>query len=182
MPRTLITNVPEQAATWAETLPGPVVHKPFGGAIHVEEGKTRIIYTNQIKALEELRDPALSLTAHCFQQWVDKDLEARVTIIGDELFAAAIHSTSEPGHIDWRSDYASHHYEVVETPTEVREGLERYMDAFGLVHGAADFVVSPKGDWTLLEINPNGEWFWLAKACELPITQSLVGLLEKGHR
>lgn len=182
VPRTLITNVPEQAAAWAEALPGPAIYKSLGGAIHVEEGKTRIIYANQIKNLDELREPSLSSTAHCFQQWVDKDREARVTIIGDEMFAVMIHTTSESGHIDWRSDYDSHQYEVVETPTEVQEGLKRYMDAFGLIYGAADFVVSRNGVWTLLEVNPNGEWFWLAEACDLPVARSLAGLLEKGQR
>lgn len=55
------------------------------------------------------------------------------------------------------------------------------MRAFGLTFGAADFVVSPDGGWTLLEVNPNGEWGWLAHHCTLPIAQAITDLLEKGR-
>jgi glutathione synthase/RimK-type ligase-like ATP-grasp enzyme len=181
VPRTIITSVPEHAADWAANLSGPVVYKPLGGALHVEDERTKIVYANRVTALEELRDPALSLTAHCFQQWVDKDHEVRVTVIGTTMFAVAIHAESEAAHIDWRSDYGSHRYEVTEIPTDVRSGLERYMSAFGLTFGAADFVVSPDGTWTLLEVNPNGEWGWLAHHCDLPIAQTIAELLEKGQ-
>ncbi|MCY9787054.1 ATP-grasp ribosomal peptide maturase [Nocardiopsis sp. EMB25] len=181
VPRTIITSVPEHAADWARSIPGPVVYKPLGGAFHVEGGRTRIVYANRITDIEELRDSALSLTAHCFQQWVDKDHEVRVTVVGTRLFAVAIHATSEAAYVDWRTDYASHRYEVVEVPDAVRGGLERYMQAFGLTYGAADFIVSPGGSWTLLEVNPNGEWGWLAHHCGLPIGQTIADLLEKGQ-
>ncbi|MBB6172407.1 hypothetical protein HNR23_002467 [Nocardiopsis mwathae] len=51
-----------------------------------------------------------------------------------------------------------------------------------LIDGSADVVISPDGTWTLLEVNPNGEWSWLAEACELPIAQTIANLLERGHR
>ncbi|MFE1394734.1 ATP-grasp ribosomal peptide maturase [Nocardiopsis alba] len=181
VPRTIVGNDPGHIADWVRGLAGPVIYKPFGGAVHVEEGRTRIVYANQIEDLDELRDPALAATAHCFQEWADKDHEARVVIVGDELFAVAIHTDSEAGRIDWRSDYASHRYEVVAIPADVQEGLKRYMKTFGLVYGAADFVISPQGDWTLLEVNPNGEWGWLAESCALPIARSLGTLLERGN-
>ena len=78
-----------------------------------------MVYARQVKDLRELQDSSLSLTAHCFQQWVDKDHEARVIVVGEEVFAVAIRTDSEAGHIDWRSDYASHEYEVVEPPWEL---------------------------------------------------------------
>lgn len=181
VPRTIITSIPAHAADWATNIPGPIVYKPLGGALHVEEGHTKIVYANRVTDVEELRDPALSLTAHCFQQWVDKEHEVRVTVVGADLFAVAIHAESEAAHIDWRSDYSAHRYEVVEIPDGVCSGLERYMEAFGLIYGAADFVVSPDGTWTLLEVNPNGEWGWLAHHCDLPIGQAIAALLEKGR-
>ncbi|WP_150248732.1 ATP-grasp ribosomal peptide maturase [Nocardiopsis deserti] len=181
VPRTIITNVPDHAADWAAGIPGPVVYKPVGGALHVEQGRTRIIYASAVTAVEELRDPAVGLTAHCFQEWVDKAFEVRLTVVGETMFAVAIHAQSEAAHIDWRSDYDAHRYEVIDVPDEVRSGLGRYMRFFGLVCGAADFVVSPDGGWTLLEVNPNGEWGWLADRCDLPIGQSIAELLEKGQ-
>ncbi|WP_046470030.1 ATP-grasp ribosomal peptide maturase [Allosalinactinospora lopnorensis] len=181
VPRTIITNVPDHAADWVASVEGPVVYKPLGGALHTEDGRTKIIYATPVEALQDLRDPALSLTAHCFQQWIAKDYEARVTIVGSEMFAVAIHAQSQAAYQDWRSDYGAHRYEVIGIPGEVRAGLQRYMRAFGLTFGAADFAVSPDGTWTLLEINPNGEWGWLAHHCALPIAETIADLLEKGH-
>ena len=68
------------------------------------------------------------------------------------------------------------------TPAEVREELRRYMDTFGLTYGAADFVISPDGTWTFLEVDPNGEWGRLADDCDLPIGESIAALLKEGHR
>lgn len=181
VPRTIITNVPEHAVDWAASRNEPVVYKPLGGALHTEEGGTKVVYTTPIRAVQDLDDSALSLTAHCFQEWVDKDYETRVVIVGEAMFAVAIHARSEAAYQDWRSDYRAHHYEVVDIPTDVRGGLRRYMNAFGLTFGAADFVVSSDGAWTLLEVNPNGEWGWLADHCELPVAGALADLLEKGH-
>ncbi|WP_270071045.1 ATP-grasp ribosomal peptide maturase [Streptomonospora mangrovi] len=181
VPRTIITNVPEHAAAWAAGVSGAVVYKPLGGALHVEEGRTKIVYTTPVDALGELRDPALALTAHCFQQWVDKHHEVRVVIVGEAMFAVAIHAESQAAHVDWRSDYAAHRYEVCEIPDDVRVGLRRCMDAFGLVFGAVDFVVSPDGSWSFLEVNPNGEWGWLAHHCDLPVARTIAALLERGE-
>ncbi|OLT28783.1 hypothetical protein BJF83_14200 [Nocardiopsis sp. CNR-923] len=181
LPPTWVGNVPESTSAFLARQGGAGVYKPLGGAFHVEGCRTQVVYANRITDTEELRDSALALTAHCFQQWVDKDYEVRVTVVGTRLFAVAIHATSEAAYVDWRTDYASHRYEVVEVPDTVREGLERYMRAFDLTYGAADFIVSPDGSWTLLEVNPNGEWGWLAHHCDLPIGQTIADLLEKGQ-
>lgn len=117
VPRTIITSVPDHAADWAASVAGPIVYKPLGGALHVEEGRTKAVYANRVTDVEELRDSALALTAHCFQAWVDKDFEVRVTVVGPALFGVAIHAESEAAYIDWRSDYSAHRYEVIEIPT-----------------------------------------------------------------
>lgn len=180
VPRTIVTNNPDEAFSWGKSLCGPIVYKPIGGSVHFEEGRTKFVYASVVSAVEALKDPAVAATAHCFQEWVPKDFEVRVTVVAGRTFAVAIRADSEAGRIDWRSDYSSHRYEVVEVPERVSAALGRYMSAFGLVFGAADFVVSPGGEWTFLELNPNGQWAWLADHCELPIVESIGDLLEKG--
>ncbi|RNL83981.1 ATP-grasp ribosomal peptide maturase [Halostreptopolyspora alba] len=179
VPDTLVTNDPVEAQRWASRLDGPVVYKPLGGVRHVEEGTSTVVFTTTVE-VEELADPALALTAHCLQAWVDKDHEARVTIVGDHMFAVAIHADSSPAHQDWRRDYTTHRYTTVDVPSDIRVGLRRYMATWGLSYGAADFVITPEGEWVLLEVNPNGEWGWLAYHCDLPIAATLADLLEKG--
>jgi ATP-grasp ribosomal peptide maturase len=178
-PRTTVTNCPRQARAWVEALPGSAVVKALGGVSHVEDGRTKVSFTHLVRS-EDL-DDSVALTSHCLQEWVEKDHEARVVVVGERQFAVAIHTDSPEAYIDWRSDYRAHRYAVVEPPEPVRRGLADYTQAWGLTSGAADFVVTPQGDWVFLELNPNGEWGWLAHHCELPIASALADVLEEGR-
>lgn len=61
VPRTIITSAPEYAADWAATVPGPIVYKPLGGALHTvhDEGQTGETALNPAS----LREPAVAFLA-----------------------------------------------------------------------------------------------------------------------
>ncbi|MGH3856087.1 MAG: MvdC/MvdD family ATP grasp protein [Pseudonocardiaceae bacterium] len=105
---------------------------------------------------------------------------ARVTMVGPEPFAVAIHAASERARVDWRADYRSLRYERIEPPPEVVDGARRYLTTFGLNYGAFDFVIEPSGAWRFLECNPNGQWLWLEHEAGLPIAAALADLLSGG--
>lgn len=96
--------------------------------------------------------------------------------IGDRQFAAEIHGLSDEARTDWRADYASHRYERAKVPPDVADGVRALMQHFGLTFAALDFVVHD-GQWTFLEINPNGQWAWLAQELRLPISSALASHL-----
>ncbi|MGH3896933.1 MAG: hypothetical protein ACRDTA_01515 [Pseudonocardiaceae bacterium] len=79
--------------------------------------------------------------------------------------------------MDWRSDYESLRYEVIETPEHIRAGITRYLRAASLAYSAFDFVVRPDGEWVALEANASGMWGWLAEECGLPIAEAIAGEL-----
>ncbi|MEU5988232.1 ATP-grasp ribosomal peptide maturase [Spirillospora sp. NPDC047418] len=183
IPRTFIGNSPEHALAWAKEVGAPIVYKPLAGSVHIEARTTKIVYATSIDDLSMLDDPAVRVTAHCFQEWVPKQAEARVTVVGDDMFAVVIHVGSPEGRIDWRADYAAHRYEVTPVPAGVCAGLRSCLDRLGLVYCAADFAINPGGEWVFLgDLNPNGEWGWLAHHCELPIAASIADALERGMR
>jgi len=49
-----------------------------------------------------------------------------------------------------------------------------------LNYGALDFVITPAGDWRFLEVNPNGQWLWLADETGLPIAEAIADELQHG--
>lgn len=51
------------------------------------------------------------------------------------------------------------------------------MDAFNLMFGAFDFIVTPRNEWVFLEVNPNGQWLWLERSLNLNISQKIVEYL-----
>lgn len=180
VPRTFVGNDPGRLTRWAQRLGRPIVYKPLAGSVHVEDNTTHIVYTTPITEVSQLNDPALTLTAHYFQEWVDKAVDARVIIVGEAMFPVAIHTDSREGRVDWRADYASHHYEMVELPDHVRRALRSCLKRLGLTYGAADFAITPDGDWVFLgDLNPNGEWGWLAHHCGLPIAAAIAEELRK---
>ena len=72
------------------------------------------------------------------------------------MHAAAIHSQETGYPLDFRMDVLNTRMTPIDVPARVRAGLMRLMRELRLVYGAADFRVTPDGDWVFLEINPAG--------------------------
>jgi ATP-grasp ribosomal peptide maturase len=176
IPRTLITNDPRQVQPFARAV-GHLVVKPLAEASVAEAGGLSVAYTRRVTA-DDYRDlSGVETTAHLFQQWVEPRYAVRLTAVGHRLFPVAIHTSSHAARVDWRSDYDNHIYELVDCPESVAAGVERYLDRFGLVYGAFDFIVSDSDEWHFLECNPAGQWGWLAEECDLPVAEAIAAEL-----
>ncbi|WP_405360835.1 ATP-grasp ribosomal peptide maturase [Kitasatospora sp. NBC_00085] len=177
VPRTLITNSPVEAAAFAERIGTPVVYKPFTPIRGTVDGQSVAVYAGLLRP-DDAGHPSIATTAHLFQEWVPKAHEVRLTVVGRRLFAAQIHAGSAAARVDWRSDYDSLTYRVCEPPAHVAAGVHRVLDQLGLPYGAFDFVVTPSGDWTFLEVNPNGQYGFIEQATGLPITAAICDYLQ----
>jgi glutathione synthase/RimK-type ligase-like ATP-grasp enzyme len=111
------------------------------------------------------------------QRWVPKAFEVRGFVVGDRVFAAAIHAGSEASYVDWRNDYATLRYERIEPPANVAAGALACCREVGLVYGAFDFVIRPDGRWVFLECNPGGQYGWIEDAIDVPITETIADIL-----
>jgi hypothetical protein len=111
---------------------------------------------------------------------VSKSFEARVTVVGHRIFAAAIHAKSDSARVGWRADYDALDYSIIEPPESVTAGMLAFLKVFSLSFGAFDFAITPGGDWVMFECNPAGQYGWLEEAVGLPITAALADLLANG--
>lgn len=180
-PATLLTNHQPEVAEFAAAVGGSVVCKQMSGLTFTEGDGEQIRMTYTTRIDPRTIDPAqFAATAHLVQEWVPKQYEARVTVVGREPFAVAIRSASPAGRVDWRADYDALSYEPIDTPAQVRAGIDRFMDALGLAFGAFDFVIRPDGHWVMLECNPAGQWLWLEHETGVPIAAAIAQLLLKG--
>ncbi|NUT47847.1 MAG: MvdC family ATP-grasp ribosomal peptide maturase [Saccharothrix sp.] len=177
VPETLVTNVPREAADFCERFEGRVVAKGAGpGFVHPVSRAQ--IYTNRVRAehlafLGDLRHSPVVL-----QEYVDKALELRVTVVGERVFAAEIDSQSTPTTTDdWRRDAFSAPHRLHRLPDTVAERCRRLARRFGLVFGALDLILTPPGDYVFLELNPNGEWDWIEAMTGTPIAAALADVL-----
>lgn len=176
VPRTLVTNDYATLQAFSDEVRGKVICKAFSSLVLNEHGVAQAIYTSPVDIATI--DPAqLRVTTHLFQEWVPKAFEVRVTMIGSIAFAAAIHARSGMATVDWRSDYSSLDYSIVEPPPAIMAGMKGYLDALGLNFGAFDFVVKPDGTWIMLECNPAGQWLWLEETIGLSIADGIAEFL-----
>lgn len=181
VPETLVTNRPDSVRDFAKNIDRPLASKNLSAANLAESGRLQTAYTRRIEG-DELDDLAgVETTAHLFQSFITpKAFEARVTVVGDRVFAAAIHAGSPAAQVDFRADYANLDYSVIEPPEHVTAGMLTFLRAFGLHFGAFDFAITPGGEWIMFECNPFGQYGWLEDALNLPITSALADLLMDG--
>lgn len=174
VPRSVITSDPEHARVFMGD--DQVVYKGLGGGVLGPEGQRQFLPVALVSA--DQLDGGVGGTAHLFQERVAKAYEVRLTVIGERVFPVAIHTDSEAARLDWRTDYASHRYEVVDVPPDVRRGVHQLMDQLGLYFGALDFAVTPDGRWVFFEVNPNGQWHWLAVRAGVPLVEAMSDALQ----
>jgi ATP-grasp ribosomal peptide maturase len=177
---TVITNDWQCARRFAGDAPEEVITKALGPAGITEHGQVKVAYTRRLSA-EDLAEPGgVSATATTLQRFVPKAYEVRLTVIGHQTFPIAIHASTEAARTDWRCDPAALRYEVVCLPETVAEGVWRYMRQTNLAYAGFDFVVTPEGQWVMLEANTSPQIGWLQAATGAAMVEAMATMLAKG--
>ncbi|MFF1818110.1 ATP-grasp ribosomal peptide maturase [Kribbella sp. NPDC058245] len=174
VPPTVITADPAAARKFAEKH-APIIYKPFRLTAITRNGRPQAIWTRRVEP-DEL-DDTIAGTAHLFQaEVVGKVADLRVTVVGDDVFCVRIDSSIS--RLDWRSDYDTLAYQVVEPPPGLTERMRNYLRRFGLLFGCFDFAVDEQNVPYFLECNPNGQWAWMEPSTGLPMAAAFANALE----
>ncbi|MFE0021885.1 ATP-grasp ribosomal peptide maturase [Amycolatopsis sp. NPDC059021] len=178
VPRTVITNVPDDAAKHSARLGSSVVYKTLSGASVPDGERVSLVYTSPVMA-SDMADSRVALTAHQFQQRIPKVRDVRATVVGKRVFAANILTDDETAGnlLDWRADYNALRYEPVSLPDSVESSLLRMTERLGLSFAAADFVVTADDQHYFVDLNPSGQWGWIEEATGLPIAAAIAAQL-----
>lgn len=181
-PRTLGTNDPAAARAFLATCPdGAIVKMLSPEAFRKDDGKLQVVMTTKVLPEHIEKLDQLRLCPMYFQERVPKAYEVRATVFGTKIFAARIDSQKfEGADVDWRNKglEAIEQWRHHELPKHVEDALHRYQDAVGMQYGAADFIVTPEGEYVSLEVNPAGEFFWLeANPPHHPMVSALIDVL-----
>jgi glutathione synthase/RimK-type ligase-like ATP-grasp enzyme len=178
-PPTLVTNDPDAFLEFWRAHSGRVVTKVASEVFHSVLGHRLARYTEPVQPRQVARYRSIGLCPTLFQGLVDKVLELRVTVVGSEVFTAAIHSQqSNRTRHDWRRyDHHRTRYSVFDLPREVQCRCVALVERLGLVYGAIDLVLTPDGEFVFLEINPAGQYGWVEGRCDLPISDAICSLV-----
>jgi len=172
IPETLMTNDPAEARAFWERSRGEVIYKPFIQTIHSWR-ETRKLIPEELALLDSVR-----LAPVIFQSLVPGVLDLRVTIVGEEVMAAAVDLRKVDYQLDVRLNQQA--YERHELPADVTDKLLRLMRRLGLEYGAVDLRMTPEGEYFFFEVNPAGQFLFVERACQLPISEVIARHLATG--
>jgi glutathione synthase/RimK-type ligase-like ATP-grasp enzyme len=181
MPETVFTNSPREIRDFL-LRPGETVYKPLSPGGWKDEGSQFLPYTALVTAQCLVSDKVLRQTPGIFQKLIPKAYELRVTVIGNRVLAAKVHSQETArGKLDWRKSYGELRFERTSLPPEVIHRCMALLAEFGLVFGCFDFVVTPAGEHIFLEVNEMGQFLFVERYCGLPLLDAFAEFLLQGR-
>nr|WP_315234397.1 hypothetical protein [uncultured Flavobacterium sp.] len=175
-PNTLVTNSKEDLKTFYFNNSKNVIIKPLSQSRINNINETEYIFTNVLeeKHIEEL--DKFDLTPCIFQEKIEKSIELRVTVVGENVFTAGVNSQIlEATKTDWRKEKLEFYTE--EIPNEIKEKCISLVKILNLRFGAIDLIKDKEGNYIFLEINPNGQWAWIENETGLEISDSIINEL-----
>ena len=171
LPRTLVTTDAEAAREFIDRLrPAKVVFKAFLAAIQ-EWRETRLVEAEDMARLDLVRYAPV-----IFQEYVP-GVDLRITMIGDEIFAAEIDARNTSYEIDMRMVVGESLVAPVTLPDALQTRLRNLQHRLKLVYGAIDMRRTAAGEYVFLEVNPAGQWLFVEQRTGLPITKALADYL-----
>ncbi len=113
------------------------------------------------------------------QEYIPKQFEIRLIVIGNKFFASKIYSQDCKNAImDWRQGQLD---DLKQEPYEISEKIKllslKLLKRLGLFFGAFDFIVTPDNNYYFLEVNPTGQWLWLENELGLQISDCFADYL-----
>ena len=159
IPDTLITNDPLAAEAFVDRHAGQAIHKALAPPQH------RFLATAKWSEKDRAFLGDLALSPVIFQELVTDCRELRITVVGEQLFAAQFHPGV--GLIDGRLNTAAH-YRPHPLPVDVAATLLALMKRLGLVFSTIDMKLTDDGQYVFLELNPMGQFLYVEILVGLP--------------
>lgn len=186
IPKTIISNDPKEISNFFYNNNKNIISKAVGVGVPIlnKEGYTyfEVIFTHKITE-QEIFDyiETTNYSPHIYQECIDKDIELRVTVVGNKTFTCAIHSqdhSDDEVKLDWRRVIPTEiNHKIIDIPTELSNLCIKLVHEFGLKYGAIDILKDKKGNYIFLEINCDGQYGWIEHLTGAEITEELVNLI-----
>jgi hypothetical protein len=170
IPETVFTNDPRRVVEFWRRHEGKCVYKPLT-APAFRMAETRVLEEEQLDRLDALTHAPIIVQEH-----VPRGVDVRVTVIGDEAFAAEVTTVRPEADIDWRLDLTAS-WRAHELPSGIIDGLGALLRALRLEYGCVDLRRRPDGEYVFFEVNPAGQFLFVEIDAGLPVTGAMAALL-----
>nr|WP_315468457.1 hypothetical protein [uncultured Undibacterium sp.] len=187
IPNSIISNQPQHIRDFYQAQQASIIFKSMSSAslaadqVEFTDRRTHGITTTLVdEELMENIDAVSELPCH-FQKYIHKQYELRVTLIGEHIFAAKIHSQADDRTmIDSRDMSAEIPYEATQLPANIEQQCRDFVSSYGLNFSALDLIVTPENEYVFLENNPAGQFLYIEQLIpEFKLLDTVANLLIK---
>lgn len=182
-PDTLVTNRVGEALAFAERCNWKVLVKPFAlesfKLDQTDSVSWDVFASTFNREVFTAMGDAIRFAPTMLQEYIPKDIELRITVVGRKVFCTAIESQAHPLAVeDWRAvDVESLAHHAHPLPAELETKLLAFNHAYGLEFSTFDIIIDTAGRYVWLECNPNGQWRWIETLTGQPIAAAIADLL-----
>ena len=158
VPRTLITNDIENIDA---VFPNDLAIKSLDTVL-LDEGEQSLFTYTTILHRTNLTDASIATAPVIAQQVIRNKKDLRVTVVGDHVFAVRVLKNGKGIEGDWRVTPKNQlAYDSCRLAPDIEHKCRELVRNLGLSFAAIDLVENDKGVF-FIEVNPTGEWSWLA--------------------
>ena len=169
VPRTLVTNIPDEAMRFYDECGGRVIFK----------GASNVMSYAQVWRSEHFeRVKLLPNSPTQFQEFVE-GADYRVHVVGDRAWVTRLGARNEDYRRSALDDKEAIIAEPANLPGDVVERAIRFTQSLGLVVGGVDFKEDASGRLVALELNPYPQFTFYEGRSGQSITRSIVDYLVK---
>ncbi|QEO14731.1 hypothetical protein FLP10_10170 [Agromyces intestinalis] len=170
LPHTIVTRDPDRARAFA------IRHRVAGVVTkslrpHTGTGETHRLEASDLTVLDRVRHSPTLL-----QEYVD-GVDLRVTVAGDEVFAAEVDGSGTLRPWELRRGREPALIRPAELPGSLGAALVGLARRLGLGITTVDLRRTADGRHVLLDLDPSGSWLFVERATGLPITDAVADVL-----
>jgi glutathione synthase/RimK-type ligase-like ATP-grasp enzyme len=175
IPKTLLSNDPDQIRNFWTKLGGRCIYKAFSSPYWTAL-ETRRMTSDDLASLQNA-----ALSPIIVQEEIERICDIRVNIFASELFACKVVPEHPIASVDSRFDLTAV-WEPLTLPSDVANKLRALMELLQLDYGCIDMRLHPNGDFVFFEINPAGQFLFAEIDTGQPLSAAMARLLFEGSR
>lgn len=182
IPDTCVSSDPEEIKNFYYSSEKNIIAKAVKHGFYHTSNRVQIASTKKVdKNFIQNIDQYANIPT-IFQKRIDKMYDLRVTVIGDNVYTAAIHSQDyNETKTDWRVYELYEDIDLEHTkfklPSKISKLCQKITKGYNLGFSAIDLIYTPENEYYFLELNPNGQWVWIEEKLGFPIRSSIINYL-----
>ncbi|WP_294301002.1 grasp-with-spasm system ATP-grasp peptide maturase [uncultured Chryseobacterium sp.] len=181
IPETYISN--ESAPVKNLLKEKSLITKPIGEVSYFDDDKNKGTYMSHTQEVKYING---EFTPSLFQVKIDKKIEIRTFVLGDDFYSMAIFSSNnKKTAVDFRKyDFRKPNRRIpYQLPKNIEDNLKKLMNELSLKTGSVDLILDQNDNYYFLEVNPIGQFGMVSYPCnynlEKKVAHFLIEELEK---